>query len=124
MVRFKVFFSSISLIISGRSKITWKLHNIPGVVDGGEECDCGSLARCLETVPCCGLRDGFMPCKIAQQFVGQQCAGAFEEDEMPNSNDTLIPRQYYFHKKTQGIINMKAASSDVERLSKKLLRID
>jgi len=38
-----------------------------GVVEDGEECDCGSMWQCPKASPCCGESGSAMPCKIIRK---------------------------------------------------------
>jgi len=48
----------------------------PGIVEPGEECDCGAPWQCVHSHQCCGMRDSFSPCKIIDIVPGETCAGA------------------------------------------------
>jgi hypothetical protein len=40
--------------------------NSTGILEEGEECDCGAAWQCTQGEQCCGMRDGFAPCEIVK----------------------------------------------------------
>ncbi|CAL8103050.1 unnamed protein product [Orchesella dallaii] len=54
-----------------------------GIVEPGEECDCGAPWQCVYGHQCCGMRDSFSPCKIIDKVPGENCDVPSIVDEPP-----------------------------------------
>lgn len=44
-----------------------------GILEEGEDCDCGAPWQCEHIEECCGLRDSFNPCKVINKIPGKVC---------------------------------------------------
>jgi len=70
---------AVSLVLKNSTKLTC-LHTYPeeeqcgnGIVEGKEECDCGSAFMCTASRSCCTTAEGYggvLPCKLRQSLAG------------------------------------------------------
>ncbi|CAL8075420.1 unnamed protein product [Orchesella dallaii] len=49
-----------------------------GIVEEGEQCDCGGIWQCANSSLCCGLRDSFNPCQIIGMVPGKNCTRSLQ----------------------------------------------